>query len=69
MSVTRSDSVERHERSDPPLRILWRDGDWLAIHKPAGWLVHRTGLDACETNWGNTFTRCIASTRAPRASC
>ena len=51
MSVTRSDSVERQARSDLPLRILWRDGDWLAIHKPAGWLVHRTGLDAGETRF------------------
>lgn len=39
------------ERPQPPLRILWRDGDWLAIHKPAGWLVHRTGLDAGETRF------------------
>lgn len=54
MSVTRFESVERQERSgqpDQPLRILWRDGDWLAIHKPAGWLVHRTGLDAGETRF------------------
>lgn len=31
-----------------PFTILHRDEDWLAIHKPAGWLVHRTGLDAHE---------------------
>jgi tRNA pseudouridine65 synthase len=32
----------------PPLTILWRDAHFVAIHKPAGWLVHRTGLDAHE---------------------
>jgi tRNA pseudouridine65 synthase len=31
------------------LRILWRDERLIALHKPAGWLVHRTGLDAGET--------------------
>lgn len=31
------------------LSILWRDDRLIAIHKPAGWLVHRTGLDAGET--------------------
>jgi tRNA pseudouridine65 synthase len=31
------------------LRILWHDDRLIAIHKPAGWLVHRTGLDAGET--------------------
>ncbi|MCH8180122.1 MAG: pseudouridine synthase [Proteobacteria bacterium] len=33
------------------LSVLWREGDWLAVHKPAGWLVHRTGLDAGETRF------------------
>lgn len=33
----------------PPLPILWRDEHFVAVHKPAGWLVHRTGLDAGET--------------------
>jgi tRNA pseudouridine65 synthase len=33
----------------PELRILWQDAHLVAIHKPAGWLVHRTGLDAHET--------------------
>ena len=32
-----------------PLPILWRDEHLVAIYKPAGWLVHRTGLDAGET--------------------
>lgn len=31
-----------------PFPILHRADDWIAIHKPAGWLVHRTGLDAHE---------------------
>jgi tRNA pseudouridine65 synthase len=29
-----------------PLTILWRDPHLVAVYKPAGWLVHRTGLDA-----------------------
>lgn len=34
-----------------PLTQLWRDEYLIAIHKPAGWLVHRTGLDAGETRF------------------
>ena len=37
--------------SGGPLRILWQDDDMVAVHKPAGWLVHRTGLDAYETRF------------------
>lgn len=33
------------------LPILWRDEHLIAIHKPARWLVHRTGLDAGETRF------------------
>lgn len=33
------------------LPILWRDEHLVAVHKPAGWLVHRTGLDAGETRF------------------
>ena len=33
------------------LPILWRDERVVAIYKPAGWLVHRTALDAHETRW------------------
>lgn len=33
------------------LPILWRDDHLVLVHKPAGWLVHRTGLDAGETRW------------------
>jgi len=35
----------------PPLHILWHDEDLVAVYKPAGWLVHRTGLDAGETRF------------------
>jgi len=34
-----------------PLHILWQDEDIVAVHKPAGWLVHRTGMDAQETRF------------------
>ena len=33
------------------LHILWRDEHMVAVYKPAGWLVHRTGLDAGETRF------------------
>ena len=33
------------------LPVLWLDDDIVVIHKPAGWLVHRTGLDAHETRF------------------
>ncbi len=34
-----------------PLPIVWQDEHLVAIYKPAGWLVHRTGLDAGETRF------------------
>ncbi|MBV8248166.1 MAG: pseudouridine synthase, partial [Comamonas sp.] len=34
-----------------PLHILWQDEHLVAVYKPAGWLVHRTGLDAHETRF------------------
>ncbi len=34
-----------------PLPLLWRDEHLVAVYKPAGWLVHRTGLDAGETRF------------------
>ena len=34
-----------------PLTILWQDEDMVAVHKPAGWLVHRIGLDAHESRF------------------
>jgi len=33
------------------LALLWRDEHLVAVYKPAGWLVHRTGLDAGETRF------------------
>lgn len=33
------------------LKILWQDPRLVAVYKPAGWLVHRTGLDAGETRF------------------
>ncbi|MDA8445248.1 pseudouridine synthase [Paracidovorax valerianellae] len=35
----------------PPLHLLWRDEHLVAVYKSAGWLVHRTGLDAGETRF------------------
>lgn len=40
-----------HEHGAAPLSVLWQEGECIAIHKPAGWLVHRTGLDAHETRF------------------
>lgn len=42
-------SVERTGAARLP--VLWRDEHLVAIFKPAGWLVHRTGLDAGETRF------------------
>ena len=33
------------------LAVLWRDEHLIAVYKPAGMLVHRTGLDAFETRF------------------
>ena len=38
-------------RSLPPLDLIWRDEHMVAVYKPAGWLVHRTALDAGETRF------------------
>jgi tRNA pseudouridine65 synthase len=38
----------RFAASMEPIRILYRDDDLVAAHKPAGLLVHRTSLDARE---------------------
>jgi tRNA pseudouridine65 synthase len=37
--------------TEPPLSILYRDEHLVAVDKPAGLLVHRTGLDAGETRF------------------
>ena len=44
-------TAEPPRSPDAPLPILWRDEHLVAIYKPAGWLVHRTGLDAGETRF------------------
>lgn len=33
------------------LQVLWQDAHLVVVHKPAGWLVHRTWLDAHETRF------------------
>lgn len=33
------------------LPLLWRDEHLIAVYKPSGWLVHRSGLDAGETRF------------------
>ena len=40
-----------------PLEILYRDDHLIAIHKPPGLLVHRTGLDAGETRFAVQLLR------------
>ncbi len=37
--------------TDPTLPIVWQDDACVVLIKPAGWLVHRTGLDAGETRF------------------
>lgn len=37
------------ESNDCRLCVLWRDSRLVAIHKPKGWLVHRSPLDPHET--------------------
>jgi tRNA pseudouridine65 synthase len=42
---------------EPPLPILYRDDRLVAIHKPAGLLVHRTVLDRHETRFAVQLLR------------
>ena len=35
--------------SAPPLTLIYHDADLAVVYKPAGWLVHRTGLAQQET--------------------
>lgn len=44
-------------REDPPLAILYRDDDLIAIHKPSGLLVHRSQLDRHETRFAVQMLR------------
>jgi tRNA pseudouridine65 synthase len=41
--------IDRAAGAAAPLTVLWQDEHMVAVYKPAGWLVHRTGLDAHET--------------------
>ena len=34
-----------------PIRVLYRDSHYVAVHKPAGLLVHRSALDSRETRF------------------
>ncbi|MCZ4303639.1 pseudouridine synthase [Zoogloeaceae bacterium G21618-S1] len=43
--------------ADAPLEILYRDDTLVAIHKPAGLLVHRTALDRHETRFAVQLLR------------
>lgn len=43
--------ADRRDRLPVELPLLWRDEHLVAVYKPAGWLVHRTGLDAGETRF------------------
>ena len=45
------------------LRILYRDDHVLAIHKPAGLLVHRSPIDKRETRFAVQLTRDMAGQR------
>ncbi len=47
----------RRVNADAPLTILYRDAHLIAIHKPPGLLVHRTGLDAGETRFAVQWLR------------
>ncbi len=51
MSLAIDPAVAHTHAQDCPLPLLWRDEHLVAIYKPAGWLVHRTGLDAGETRF------------------
>ena len=43
--------ADRRDRLPVALPLLWRDEHLVAVYKPSGWLVHRTGLDAGETRF------------------
>lgn len=50
--VNSTDLLPLEPSADPGyLPVLYRDEHLVVIHKPAGWLVHRTGLDAGETRF------------------
>ncbi len=42
---------DQDDHQHQPIRILYRDRDYVAVHKPAGLLVHRSALDSRETRF------------------
>ncbi len=38
-------TLENTEAQTDPLEIIYQDADYVAIHKPAGLLVHHSPLD------------------------
>lgn len=54
-----SDARRQAPPSDGPehLEVLYRDAHLIAIHKPSGLLVHRTGLDAAEERFAVQILR------------
>lgn len=44
-------------KDEPPLPILYRDDSYIAIHKPAGLLVHRSPIDRRETRFAIQILR------------
>lgn len=49
--------ADREHAANETLRVLYRDERLVAIDKPAGLLVHRTGLDAGETRFAVQMLR------------
>lgn len=44
---------------DNPLRLLYQDDALLAVHKPAGLLVHRSPIDRHETEFALQYARAL----------
>ena len=42
-----------------PLTVLYRDEHLLAVHKPAGLLVHRSPIDKHETEFALQYARAL----------
>lgn len=56
-------SPEIAPAGENPLRVLYRD-DWLlAVHKPAGLLVHRSPIDRHETRFALQYARALNNGR------
>jgi len=58
MNLDMGDEKDRVERSDAEqLEILFRDDHLVAIHKPAGLLIHRSDIDRHETRFAVQLLR------------